>query len=128
MRAAQARGQRERLRMVARRRRADARQRPRLGERPQRVVGAAELERAGALQPLGLEHDAASDLLVERPRAHDRRAVRDARKASGRAAHVGKRDCKRRADPPDGSHCASSDLNARVAAKRREIAAVFRRP
>jgi hypothetical protein len=89
--AAQPRGERQRLGVVARRGGADALQRPALCERRDGVEGAAELERARALQTLGLQRDTGAELRVERPRADDRRAVRDAVEAGGCAADVGDR-------------------------------------
>ena len=96
-RAAELGGERQRLGVVARRGGADAAQRRLgLGERRDGVVGAAELERAGALQALGLQRDPRAEALVERARAHDRRAVRDAVQPGGRPPDV--------VDPGGGRH------------------------
>ena len=83
-------GERDRLRVVAGRKRQDAAA-PLVGGEPrQRVVGAAELEGAGALQVLALEEDARAGALVDAARGDDRRAVRDAGDPGGGAFDVAK--------------------------------------
>ena len=58
-------------------------------EARQRVVGAAELEGAGALQVLALEEQLRAGARVDRARGGDRRAVRDAGNLSRGALDVG---------------------------------------
>ena len=58
------------------------------GEARERVVGAAELEGAGALQVLALEEHAWRRSCVDRARRDDGRAVRDAGDLLGRALDV----------------------------------------
>ena len=87
-----ARRQRHRLGVVAGADRAHAARPLLLIQRREEVVGAAELERAAALEALALEEDAGA----ERPRGHHRRAVRDAvedarRRADVVEVHVAKR-------------------------------------
>ena len=60
------------------------------GQRPHRIAGAAELERADALQVLGLEGDATAGERVQRARAQHRRDVRMRRDARGGGQDVGK--------------------------------------
>ena len=122
VRAAEAGGERQRLGVVARRGGADAAQRRLgLGERRDRVVGAAELERADALQALGLERDPRVEALVERARAHDRRAVRDAGQPRGGAPDV----LDRAARSGTGGACAA--LSARGAGSCSPSPAAVRR-
>ena len=54
-----------------------------------RVVGAAELERAGALQAFGLQQDAPAGPLVQRLGLEERRAVGDAAQPLGCGLDVG---------------------------------------
>ena len=91
-RAVLARGEGQRLGVVARGDRAHA-----VGtQRGHGVEGAAELEGAGALEVLGLQGDRGADPRVERARAQQGRAVRDAVEARGGRVHVVDRDRQRR--------------------------------
>src|SRR5947209_20589712 len=58
------------------------------GERQELVQGAADLERAGALEVLALEEDAAPARIVERRRRDDGRAVDAAGDPLGGGAYV----------------------------------------
>ena len=58
-------------------------------DRRELVVGAAELERTGALQCLGLEKHARAGRGIEHRRGNERRAQRDAGEAAGRLIDVG---------------------------------------
>ena len=58
-------------------------------DRRQLVVGAAELERAGALQGLGLEEHARAGERVEHRRRHQRRVQGDVREGAGRGIDIG---------------------------------------
>ena len=71
-------GERDRLRVVAGRKGDDAAAALVGREARQRVVGAAELEGAGALQVLALEEQLGAGPRVDRARGGDRRAVGDA--------------------------------------------------
>ncbi len=77
--AEQLRRKRDRLRVVARRERDHAAPPRLVRELRERVVGAAELERAHALQVLALEEQRCAGPRVRRARGQDRRAVGDAR-------------------------------------------------
>ena len=81
--------ERDRLRVVAGRKREDAAAPLVSGEARQRVVGAAELEGAGALQVFALEEHAGAGSLVDAARGDDRRPVRDPGDLSGGALDVG---------------------------------------
>ena len=87
--AMQLRGERHGLRMVARGERDDAIRTLRIGQRIHRVVATAELERAHALQVLGLAEHLRAELRVERARRQHRRAVRGALQACGGGFDVG---------------------------------------
>ena len=94
-----ARGEGQRLGVVARGDRAHA-----VGaQRGHGVEGAAELEGACALEVLGLQSDRGTDSRVERARAQQGRAVRDAVEARGGRVHVLDRDRQRRGR----GHCAA---------------------
>ena len=58
-------------------------------DRGQLVERAAELERAGALQGLGLEEDARAGRRIEHRRGDERRAQRNAGKAPGGRIDIG---------------------------------------
>ncbi len=75
--AARARGGGERLRVVARRRRDDAARAAVLAERGELGRHAADLERARALEVLGLQRDDAAGALGDRARGEHRRAPGD---------------------------------------------------
>ena len=77
------------LRMVARREGDDAAAALLIAERRQLVVGAAELERAGTLQRLRLEQDAAAETLVELWRFDQRRFDDQAGQARCGAVDIG---------------------------------------
>ena len=62
-----------------------------VGNRGELVVGAAELERAGALQGLGLEEHARPGERIEHRRGHERRAQRHARKPKRCGIDIGGR-------------------------------------
>ena len=74
--------------MVARRERDHAGASLALVEARQRVVGAAELERADALEVLALEEDAGAELGVGGARGEDGRPVRVPGDAGGRRGDV----------------------------------------
>ena len=61
------------------------------GEARERVIGAAELEGAGALEVLALEEELGAGEGVERSRGRDRRAMRDAGDLPRGVLDVGKR-------------------------------------
>jgi hemerythrin superfamily protein len=86
--AEQARGQRDRLRMIARRECDHARCALRGRELRQRVEGAAELERAHSLQVLALEIHLRVQQAIGGGGAQNRRAVRLALKAAGGGSDV----------------------------------------
>ena len=88
MRAEQARGDRDRLRMVAGRVGEHAAPPQVLRQRRDLVVRAAKLERAAALEALGLQMHRRADEPVERARREDGRAVGDALEAPGGRLHV----------------------------------------
>jgi hypothetical protein len=91
-RAVLARGERESLGVVARGDRAHA-----VGaQRRHGIAGAAELEGARPLEVLGLQRHRCADARVERARAQQRGAVRDAVDPRGRRVHVVDRDRQRR--------------------------------
>ncbi len=98
--AVQARRQRDRLGVVARGDRADAASQRVRAQRGHRVEGAAELERATALQRFDLEHELGAADRVERLRRHNRSAVRDALKRRGSAADVCQLDRRRGRQTP----------------------------
>jgi len=87
-----ARGQRDRLRMIARRKRNDAAAALFRIETRQRVECAAELERTHALQVLALEEHLRAERVVDRARRHHGRAVRvagDSRRRGGNVVEAG---------------------------------------
>ena len=67
---------------------------PPSGERQNQVGGAADLERAAALQVLALEEHAHAGLGVETRRSHHRRAARQRPDAFRRRAHIVRLDCQ----------------------------------
>ena len=81
--------ERDRLRVIAGEKATTPRARWSGGQPRQRVVGAAELEGAGALQVFALEEDVRAGARVQRARGDDRRAVRDAGDLPGGAFDVG---------------------------------------
>src|SRR5262249_10356400 len=90
--AAYRRGTGERGRVVAGRVRGDPASSLLLGERLNGVRRAAILERADALQMLGLHEDLGADPRVERARVKDRRAPRERSDAPRRVLDVGALD------------------------------------
>ena len=122
--AARACGQRERGAMVARRMRDDAARGGGGVERPHRIAGAAELERARALQVLALEVEFRARKRIERARTQHRRRMRMGRDARGGGLNRGEigigshggtggleREC--RANPPARGALAIAPVRAR---------------
>ena len=87
--AQQARGFGKALRVVARRPADDALLAVGLAHRGQEIVGAAQLERAGALQALGLDEQPAAQPRVDPRVLQQRRADRDALEAAGGGLNIG---------------------------------------